>query len=85
MRFTVPAIYAGSVGFLENLLEENPKASIIHVLTHEKRPGFFPIEEENGELYVDEFGMNVYIGKEVDWNGGLTDLDERFDERRLPF
>lgn len=83
MQFSVSALQANHA-FLEKLLEERPKARIIHVLTHDQRKGFSPIFEKDGELYVDEFGYNVYIGKCVDWFGQMTDIDERY-EGTLPF
>lgn len=82
MQFSVSALQA-NYQFLERLLEDRPNARIIHVLSHEQRRGFVPVFED-GEPYVDEFGYNVYLGKDVDWFGQLTDIDERY-ESPLPF
>ncbi len=82
MRFSVSALLA-DFNYLESLLVQRPNARIVHILSHEQRPGFEPVFED-GEPMKDEFGYEVYIGKEVDWFGQLTDMDERY-ESPLPF
>lgn len=86
MNFTVPALYANSPATLEDSLLKRPDASIIHILSHEQRPGFHLIVNEDGSQYIDDFGLEVYIAKDVDWFGDLTDIDEREqDAYQLPF
>src|SRR5438270_371601 len=83
MNFSVPALYADH-HYIEKLLTGRPKARIIHILTHDQRRGFYPVFESDGGEYIDDFGYQLYIGREVDWFGELTDIDERF-EGVLPF
>lgn len=86
MIFSVPPVFARSWLYLEGLLKERPNASIIHILSHDKRMGFQPVVNELGELYIDDFGLPVYMASEVDWHGGMTDIDERFEGTgKLPF
>lgn len=86
MDFTVPAIYKDSIEFLEKLLADRPKARIVHILSHEQRSGFHLVVNEDGSQYTDDFGMEVYIAKTVDWQGGMNDIDEREQEKyMLPF
>lgn len=86
MKCTVSAVYADSPGMLEYLLGERPKARIIHILSHEKKPGGIQILDEDGTPYRDDFGLSVFLHREIDWFGTMTDLDERFEETNLlPF
>jgi hypothetical protein len=86
MKCTVPAIYGGSIGMLEYLLGERPKARIVHILSHDKKPGGLQILEEDGTLFQDDFGLHVFLHREIDWFGTMTDLDERFEDTNLlPF
>jgi hypothetical protein len=86
MNFSVPALYGGSPGFLEKLLKDKPKAKIIHIVSHEQRRGFHQIFNEDGTPLLDEFGCQVYLAREVDWQGDLPDIDERFEGTGLlPF
>lgn len=84
MVFTVPAIYMNAHTELERILLKKPNARIIHVLSHDQRPGFHLVVDKDAGRHIDEFGMEVYQAKEVDWEGILTDIDERF-ESPLPF
>ena len=83
MRFTISALY-NDKDFLERLLLQRPKARIVRILSHDQRKGFHLIVEENGDQYLDDFGLEVYIAQEVDWFGEIADLDERL-EGALPF
>lgn len=76
LRYTVSAIYAREE-FLQKLLGQRPEAQIIRVISHDPRGGFEPIVL-NGIPFIDEFGCQLYICSLVDWEGELTDLDERF-------
>lgn len=86
MRFSVSALHS-DYKFLERSLLERPNARIIHILTDEPkgRKGFVPVFESDGSPFIDEFGYQLYIGKEVDWQGTMTDIDERYEENQLPF
>lgn len=86
MKFSVSALYA-DYKFLEKLLLDRPNARIIHVLTDEPkgRKGFVPVFEPDGSPHIDEFGYHLHIGKEVDWQGTMTDIDERYEDNQLPF
>jgi hypothetical protein len=86
MKFTVPAMYMNSPEVLERSLLKRPGASIIHILSHEQRPGFHLVVNEDGSQYTDDFGLEVYIAKDIDWTGDLRDIDEREqDVHQLPF
>lgn len=72
--------------FLGKLLKDRPRAHIIHILSHDQRRGFYQIFNEDKTPYLDDFGCQVYIAREVDWDGTLPDIDERFEGTGLlPF
>lgn len=79
MRFQVSAIFADPK-YLEDLLSRRPEAQIIHGLTHDwtNGNGVHKIVMD-GEVYYDEFGLPVYLYQVVDWEGELTDIDERYE------
>lgn len=83
MQFTVSAIY-DNVEFLEKILTRYPKARIARILSHEQRKGFHLVVNQDNSEYVDDFGLEIYQAQEVDWEGELADIDERF-EGALPF
>lgn len=86
MNFTVPALYGGSPAYLEKLLKDRPKAQIIHILSHDARQGFHQVFNEDGTPYLDDFGCQVYLARDVDWFGDMPDIDERFEgSGLLPF
>ena len=85
MRFQVSALY-NSPQFLESILKDKPNARIIHILSHDKRNGFFQVFNEDKTPFLDDFGCQVYLAREVDWQGDLPDIDERFEGTGfLPF
>jgi len=66
---------------LKAFLKTHPDACIFNTLSHN------PISEEkvmiDGEPYIDQFGLNVYIKSEVDWYYH-PDVDERFNYEQYP-
>lgn len=86
MDFNVSAVYMNAPDKLEEILSDKPNAKIIHILTHEPRKGFCQVLNEDGSPYLDDFGLEVYMAKIVDWEGEMDDIDEREQERySLPF
>jgi hypothetical protein len=83
MKYNISALY-NNVEFLEKILNDKPNARIVHILSHDQRRGFHLIVEEDGSQYLDDFGLEVYIAQEIDWQGNMADIDERF-EGALPF
>lgn len=59
--------------FLESILSKKPDAQIIRIVSHDKNLNGFIVPN-----YVDEFGLPIYIQSVIDWEGVLTDIDERF-------
>ena len=74
ISYQISALY-NDREMLKSVLGQRPEAQIIRILTHDAKGSMIFID---GVPYIDEFGMHVYSISIVDWDGELTDIDERF-------
>jgi hypothetical protein len=79
--FRISAFY-NDEKFLRDLLSQKPDAQIIRVLSHTEDKNSTPVYKGK-EIYLDEFGLPVFISSIIDWDGELTDIDERFSGTTL--